>query len=122
MPCYEQCIFSKISSFTRLQMIKIQDRFLSSPTMTWNPPISIQSEQAIPGPKVMGNSRSFHSQLKGLSEVLFDGLFVVVSDVLFDAAAVEEIQQKANTSARNGGKKPRRDLPIYNSKESQRCN
>jgi len=40
----------------------------------------------------MGNSRSFHSQLKGLSEVLFDGLFVVVSDVLFEAAAVEEIQ------------------------------
>ena len=41
----------------------------------------------------MGNSRSFHSQLKGLSEVLFDGLFVVVFDVLlFEAAALEEIQ------------------------------
>lgn len=42
----------------------------------------------------MGKSRSFHSQLKGLnlSEVSFDGLFGVVIDVLFDAAAVEEIQ------------------------------
>ena len=41
----------------------------------------------------MGNSASFHSQLKGLSEVSFDdGLFVVGVDVLFDTAAVEEIQ------------------------------
>lgn len=70
----------------------------------------------------MGKSRSFHSQLKGLSEVLFDGLFGVVVDVLFDAAAVEEIQWKANTSARNGGKKTRRDLSIYNSTEIQKCN
>lgn len=69
----------------------------------------------------MGKSRSFHSQLKGLPEVSFDGLFVVVV-VLFDDAAVEEIQQEANTRARNGGKKTRRDLSIYNPTEIQKCN
>ena len=54
--------------------------------------MTMHKDEAIPGPYVMGNSRSFHSQLKGLSVSPFDELFVSLEVLLFSIAVVDEIQ------------------------------
>lgn len=54
--------------------------------------MTIHTDEAIPGPNVIGNSRSFHSQLKGLSVPPFDELFALFEVSLFSIAAADEIQ------------------------------
>lgn len=63
-----------------------------SPKIKLNPPMTIHTDEAIPGPNVIGNSRSFHSQLKGLSVPPFDELFALFEVSLFSIAAADEIQ------------------------------